>query len=183
MAPPGLAAFTFELLLNIKTRPSRHRPASLQHSEGGSSSSGEINAQYDKSDSREQKQAPQQPWKYSMDEESSGHQQSGFERGRWDEREAAAVVWGANSRAPFTLQFQPPVSDEASWEAWLMELCGGHTAALVIESGKKSDLAEAVDARPPVQLKCFKTVPTVSEEVMGSHYCRVIGYGHSASST
>ena len=178
MAPPGLAAFTFELLLNIKTRPSRHRPVSLQHPEA-SSSSRDVNTQHDESNSIEQ--ATQQPWKYSMDEESSGHLQSGFNRGGWDERESPGVVWGANSRAPFTLQFQPPESDEASWEAWLMELCGGHTAALVIESGKKSDSSEAADARPPVMLKCFKTVPTVSEEAMGSRYCRVIGHGNSAS--
>lgn len=182
MAPPGLAAFTFELLLNIKTRPSRRRPNS-QGQYHGLSNTREKTPQQDDSHSREQDPASQQPWKYSMDEESSGHRQSGFDRSGWEDRQGPEAVWGANSRAPFTLQFQPPVSDEASWEAWLMELCGGHTAALVIESGKKTDSAEAVEARPPVQLKCFKTVPTVSEEVMGSRYCRVIGYGHSAANT
>ena len=171
MAPPGLAAFTFELLLNIKTRPSRRRPPPLEKSD----------ASRDVSHGREQEPSQQQPWKYSMDEESSGHRHSGFDQGGWGERESPRAVWGANSRAPFTLQFQPPASDEAAWEAWLMELCGGHTAALVIESGKKSDTAEAVSTRPPVQLKCFKTVPTISEEMMGSDYCRVIGYGPSAS--
>ena len=124
-----------------------------------------------------------QPWKYSMDEEPTGYRQTGSDWGVGNRRESHKVVWGPNSRAPFTLQFQPPASDTVSWEAWLMELCGGHTAALVIESGRKPASDGDAEAKPPVHLKCFKTVPTVSEEMMGSQYCRVVGYGHSASQT
>ena len=95
--------------------------------------------------------------------------------------ENLGVVWGANSRAPFTLQFEPPEIDDSGWETWLMELCGGHTAALVVESGKSGDSVEQLESRPAVELKCFKTVPLVSEERADSRYCRVIGYGHSLS--
>lgn len=58
-----------------------------------------------------------------------------------------------------------------------MELCGGHTAALVIEANKKG---ESLESKPDVRLKCFKTIPMMSEDAMSSKYCRVIGYGHSA---
>lgn len=116
------------------------------------------------------------PWKYSMDEESMGHSFSGFGEALRQEPE---VVWSADSRVPFCLQFKPPDIDEMGWEAWLMELCGGHTAALVVESGRKTCSSDSPESRPKVQLKCFKTVPLVSEERAGIKYCRVIGYGRS----
>lgn len=168
MAHPGLKAFTFELLLNIKTRPSRYRPPISEPVSGKENTPPAMTAA-----SAAPQEQPPTPWKYSMDEQSHSFGREG--RGR----EGAGVVWGPESRAPFALQLQPPEVDEMAWETWLMELCGGHTAALVAESGKRWDSPQSVESRPALQLKCFKTVPLMFEEQADSRYCRVIGYGHS----
>ena len=171
LAPPGLRAFTFELLLNIKTRHSRRRPPPVD--EESLDLQKENRPPHGKSSNSS---AEKQPWNLSMDE---GGQQYGFAGFDDTLRQDSEVVWNADSRVPFCLQFKPPEIDEMGWEAWLMELCGGHTAALVVESGGKADPAESPQNRPKVQLKCFKTIPLVSEERAGSKYCRVVGYGRS----
>ena len=176
MAPPGLKAFTFELLLNIKVRPSRFRrnsqlspstpPVALDKEnrdpEGDSLGTGET--------------SNEAAWKYSLDDQSSSQSWQSLKGSKSTGREE---VWGPESRAAFALQLQPPEVDEAAWEIWLMELCGGHTAALVAESGKKTDTPQEFSSRPALRLKCFKTVPLMAEEQTDSHYCRVIGHGHS----
>lgn len=157
LAPPGLRAFTFELLLNIKVRPSRFRPPSNEE---------------------ESKLTPGGKGPVTPSQEETGT--SGFSwRDDRQETGREAEVWNADSRVPFSLQFWPPDVDEMGWETWLMELCGGHTAALVVESGGRAGSREPGEVAPKAQLRCFKTVPLVSEERADKAYCRVIGYGRA----
>ena len=49
----------------------------------------------------------------------------------------------------------------------------------VVESGGRAGSRGPGEAAPKAQLRCFKTVPMVSEERADKTYCRVIGHGRS----
>lgn len=76
--------------------------------------------------------------------------------------------------APFDIRFQAAQADVQRWEALLMEVSGGHSAALVVEAGRK------VEGPPvPARVRVFKTVPLVSEREADAKFVRILGYGRS----
>lgn len=136
-APPGLKAFTFELLLQTSVkRRSLASAASQPRPENGASA---IVTDPHNGDAT--------------------HRRGGSEVGRL--------------RLPFWIQFCAAPVDRTAWEAVLMDVSGGHTAALVVEVGEPSEAA-------PLRLRVFKTVPLLSEEEANDQDFRVIGYGCSS---
>ena len=135
------------------------------------------------------------PWREPVSSSSEASSSSTYAWGTEHQTQAAPVerreettselqlpiFWSFRVRTPFRIQFQQSEDDSRRWAVWLMELQGGHTSALLMETDEKFHGEDNDRVEKQLRLRAFDTVPLQSEEVIHqSRFCRVIGFGMSA---
>lgn len=172
-AAPGLKAFTFELLLQSVLGPQQPLRPSKGRRNQRNLSSDRPSSRANDSMLADQNVGPEQPLQASLTSPSLGLPQA--------ERRLKRKRGVSDLRLPFWIHFRAAEVDGHDWEAMLMEISGGHTAALVVESEASDRIEGGVSTPRALGLKLFQCVPLVSEAEASEHDVRLIGYGRSAA--